>query len=58
MVECTECGFEWQSRTSANAVDAYHAQRSERMVRAQKDWEKKRAAAIKAKAKKTKADGS
>jgi WhiB family redox-sensing transcriptional regulator len=58
MVECTECGFEWQSRTSANAVDAYHAQRSERMVRAQKEWEKKRAARLKAKAKKTKADGS
>jgi WhiB family redox-sensing transcriptional regulator len=52
MVECTECGFEWQSRTSANAVDAYHAQRSERMVRAQKEWEKKRAARLKAKAKK------
>jgi WhiB family redox-sensing transcriptional regulator len=43
VVECTECGFEWQSRTSANAVDAYHAQRAERMVRADKDRAKKKA---------------
>jgi hypothetical protein len=48
MVECTECGFEWQSRTSANAVDAYHAQRAERMIRAEKEQTKKRAAARKA----------
>ena len=45
MVECTECGFEWQSRTSANAVDAYHAQRAERMIRADKEQLKKRVAA-------------
>lgn len=51
MVECTECGFEWQSRTSANAVDAYHAQRSERMVRAQKEQAKLKAARLKAQAK-------
>lgn len=43
VVECTECGFEWQSRTSANAVDAYHAQRAERMVRSEKEQAKKRA---------------
>jgi hypothetical protein len=43
VVECTECAFEWQSRTSANAVDAYHAQRAERMVRAEKEQAKKRA---------------
>jgi hypothetical protein len=51
MVECTECGFEWQSRTSANAVDAYHAQRSEKIIRAEKDQAKKRAAREKAKKK-------
>ena len=51
MVECTECGFEWQSRTSANAVDAYHAQRAERMIKAQKDQAKIKAARAKARAK-------
>lgn len=25
IVTCNSCGFVWQSRTSANAVDAYHA---------------------------------
>jgi WhiB family redox-sensing transcriptional regulator len=25
MVECSDCSFSWQSRTSANAVDAYHS---------------------------------
>lgn len=25
VVSCGSCGFTWQSRTSANAVDAYHA---------------------------------
>lgn len=44
VVECTDCGFEWQSRTSANAVDAYHAQRAEKIIRAEKDIAKKRAA--------------
>jgi hypothetical protein len=28
VVECVDCHFTWQSRTSANAVDAYHAQRN------------------------------
>lgn len=37
MVECVECGFEWQSRTSANAVDAYMAQRAERLAKFEKD---------------------
>lgn len=50
VVECTDCGFEWQSRTSANAVDAYHAQRAERMIRAEKDIAKKRAASRRKKA--------
>lgn len=30
MVECTDCGFAWRSRTSANAVNAYHAERAEK----------------------------
>lgn len=51
MVECTECNFEWQSRTSANAVDAYHAQRAERMIKAQKHQAKIKAARAKAKEK-------
>lgn len=25
IVECNDCGFNWQSRTSANAVEAFHA---------------------------------
>lgn len=28
MVKCTDCGFNWQSRTSANAVEAFHAQKT------------------------------
>lgn len=27
IVECLDCGFNWQSRTSANAVDAYHSRK-------------------------------
>jgi WhiB family redox-sensing transcriptional regulator len=30
VVECLDCNFSWQSRTSANAVDAYHAQQSKK----------------------------
>ena len=30
MVECTDCGFAWRSRTSANAVNAYHSERAEK----------------------------
>jgi WhiB family redox-sensing transcriptional regulator len=30
MVECTDCGFKWRSRTSANAVNAYHSERAEK----------------------------
>lgn len=33
VVECTECGFSWRSRTSANAVNAYHADKTERRGR-------------------------
>jgi WhiB family redox-sensing transcriptional regulator len=28
VVECKDCSFSWQSRTSANAVEAYHSQES------------------------------
>jgi WhiB family redox-sensing transcriptional regulator len=28
VVECTACDFSWQSRTSANAVEAFHSQES------------------------------
>ena len=30
VVECVDCSFTWQSRTSANAVDAYHAQQAKK----------------------------
>lgn len=30
MVECTDCGFAWRSRTSANAVNAYHSQKTDK----------------------------
>jgi hypothetical protein len=30
MVECIDCGFAWRSRTSANAVNAYHSERAEK----------------------------
>ena len=33
MVECTDCGFKWRSRTSANAVNAYHAERADKKER-------------------------
>lgn len=30
MVECTDCEFKWRSRTSANAVNAYHSQKADK----------------------------
>jgi len=30
MVECTECGFIWRSRTSFNAINSYNQDRSEK----------------------------
>jgi hypothetical protein len=30
MVECTDCGFAWRSRTSANAVNAYNAKKEDK----------------------------
>jgi hypothetical protein len=35
MVECTECTFKWRSRTSANAVNAYHSEVAEKQARAE-----------------------
>lgn len=31
IVECLDCGFNWQSRTSANAVDAFHSQKAKKL---------------------------
>jgi hypothetical protein len=42
MVRCTACEFTWRSRTSANAVDAYHNDRNERLARAERDRAKKK----------------
>lgn len=33
VVTCSECGFAWKSRTSANAVDAYKASKSEKKAK-------------------------
>lgn len=33
MVECTECGFIWRSRTSANAINSYHQEREEKKTK-------------------------
>jgi WhiB family redox-sensing transcriptional regulator len=30
VVTCTECGFSWRSRTSANAVEAYNLEKNEK----------------------------
>jgi WhiB family redox-sensing transcriptional regulator len=42
LVRCTACDFTWRSRTSANAVDAYHTDRVERLERAKKEKERKK----------------
>lgn len=36
VVTCEDCGFYWKSRTSANAVDAYHVSRSSKLEKAKK----------------------
>lgn len=36
IVSCTECGFSWKSRTSANAVEAYKLEKIEREERSKK----------------------
>lgn len=40
VVECVDCGFEWKSRSSANAVVAYFADREERVEKSRKAREK------------------
>ena len=42
IVTCTECGFSWRSRTSANAVEAYKTERAEKMAKQQKAKLKKK----------------
>ena len=42
LVKCTVCDFTWRSRTSANAVDAYHAQRLEKLTKPKKKKTKKK----------------
>jgi len=41
LVRCTACEFTWRSRTSANAVDAYHVDRLERLAKQEKEKAKK-----------------
>jgi WhiB family redox-sensing transcriptional regulator len=41
LVQCEACDFTWRSRTSANAVDAYHAQREEKIAKKERDKTKK-----------------
>lgn len=40
-VTCTECSFTWRSRTSANAVEAYHQERLKRLEKREKEKAKK-----------------
>lgn len=40
LVQCDACEFTWRSRTSANAVDAYHAQRESKLEKSKKKKEK------------------
>jgi len=42
LVHCTACDFTWRSRTSANAVDAYHVDRVERLERQAREKAKKK----------------
>ena len=42
LVKCQACDFTWHSRTSANAVDAYHAQRTEKLSKPKKKKAKKK----------------
>lgn len=51
LVRCTACDFTWRSRTSANAVDAYHAERLDKIEKKKKEKEKKAASKSKKKGK-------
>ncbi len=55
-VECTVCGFEWKSRSSANAVDAYFTARAEKKARADRAREAKKLREAEKKKKKKEAD--
>lgn len=44
MVRCTVCDFTWRSRTSANAVEAYHAQRNDKLEKQAAERAKKKLA--------------
>lgn len=41
LVNCTECDFTWRSRTSANAVSAYHSAREKSKKKAESSKKKK-----------------
>jgi WhiB family redox-sensing transcriptional regulator len=41
IVICTECNFSWRSRTSANAVELYHQQKTDRLTKRKKPTRKK-----------------
>ena len=47
MVRCTSCDFTWRSRTSANAVEAYQAQRTDKLEKQRQERLKKKAEAKK-----------
>jgi hypothetical protein len=51
MVRCTVCDFTWRSRTSANAVEAYHAQRNDKLEKQEAERLRKKAIADAKKAK-------
>lgn len=53
IVSCSACGFTWRSRTSANAVEAYHVEREEKLERAKKLREKKKEREMKKKSRGT-----
>lgn len=41
IVECSECGFSWRSRTSFNAIEAYKQSRADRLARKTREQEKR-----------------
>lgn len=46
LVNCTECDFTWRSRTSANAVETYHIQRSEKLAKSEEEKKAKKPKAL------------
>jgi WhiB family redox-sensing transcriptional regulator len=42
IVICNECGFMWKSRTSANAVDSYKLEKSDKIERKKREKEKEK----------------